>query len=87
MRKNQFDLRCLVELMLEKSNLTSLKALQVTSTLQLKKMIELILKVIPLSQGLFAPLLLRAHSPKEYQRWSLMGFPMKELVICLDLVE
>ena len=86
-RKNRFDLRCLVELLLEKSNSISLQVFQVASTLLLKKMIDLILKVIPLLQGLFAPELLRVHSPKEYQRWSLMEFPMKELVICLDLVE
>ena len=55
-RKNLFDLKCLVELLLEQFNFISLMALRVASTLLLKKIIELILKVIPLFRGLFVPL-------------------------------
>ena len=86
-RKNRFNLKCLVELLLKKFNSISLKALQVASAPQLKKIIEFILRVVPLLWGLFVPLELRAHFPKVYQRWSLMEFPMKELVECLNLVE
>ena len=55
-RKNLFDLKCLVELLLEQFDLISLMALRVASAPQLKKIIELVLKVIPLFRGLFVPL-------------------------------